>query len=340
MSGLTTISRRSFLIMTAALAACKPGSEILKLSGQTMGTTYNVTAVNHGAAIRHEDLGGAIEVALGDVNRQMSNWDPASELSRLNAAPPGETLRLSAELHHVLRGAEAVHRASDGRFDVTVGPLIDLWGFGAGPGAPRLPAEAQISAVVEKIGQDRVLSLREDGTVSRTVEGAGVYLSAIAKGHGVDRVAQVLRDFGLRDFMVEIGGDIFVSGLNGSGAPWQIGIEIPMAAAGGVHRVLGVSGMGMATSGDYRNYFEADGTRYSHIIDPTTGRPITHDTVSATVLAADAMLADAWATAMLTLGRARGLEIAEDQGLAVLFIEAGPGGLVTTESSRLAAAIA
>lgn len=330
------ISRRSFLVMTAALAACKPGSEILRLSGLTMGTSYNVIAIDHGRSVNGADLGQGIEAALAQVNREMSNWDARSELSRLNAASAGEAVPVSPALYQVLAGAQDVHRASDGRFDVTIGPLIDLWGFGAGDAEPRLPSKARIAAAMGHVGQERALTL-ENGVVRKDASGAGVYLSGIGKGHGVDRVAQVLRDAGLQDFMVEIGGDLYTSGKNGEGTDWQIGVESPLPGLRDVARVLGVSGLGMATSGDYRNFFEADGKRYSHIIDPATGWPITHSTVSATVLTDDAMLADAWSTAMLTLGRARGLEIAEAQNLAVLFIETTASGFVTSESSRLAA---
>jgi len=334
--GQMTISRRSFLVMTVALAACKPGSDILRFSGATMGTTYNVTAIDHGRNTDREGLSRGIEAALAQVNREMSNWDAGSEIARLNAAAPGEAVAVSPALHRVLAGAQSVHRASDGRFDVTVGPLVDLWGFGAGAAQPRVPDEAEIAQAMGRVGQDRALTLG-NGTVRKADAGAEVYLSAIGKGHGVDRVADVLRAAGLRDFMVEIGGDIYASGVNGDGAPWRIGVESPLPGLTDVARVLGVSGLGMATSGDYRNFFEAGGRRYSHIIDPATGRPISHSTVSATVLTEDAMLADAWATAMLTLGHARGLEIAEAEGLAVLFIEASDSGFVTHESSRLAA---
>lgn len=336
MPGQMTISRRSFLVMTVALAACKPGAEVLRFSGATMGTTYNVTAVDHGHGTNREELARGIEAALAQVNREMSNWDAGSELSRLNAAAPGEAVAVSPALQRVLAGAEAVHRASDGRFDVTLGPLIDLWGFGAGGGAQRLPDEAAIAQAMARVGQGRVIHL-DGGAVRKSAAGVEVYLSAIGKGHGVDRVADVLRAAGFEDFMVEIGGDIYAAGHNGDGAPWRIGVESPLPGLRDVARVLGVSGNGMATSGDYRNFFEAGGRRYSHIIDPTTGRPITHATVSATVLADDAMQADAWATAMLTLGRARGLEIAEAEGLAVLFIESTASGFVAHESSRLAA---
>lgn len=335
MSVTQRFSRRSFLILsTAALAACQLEDEVLRLSGSTMGTTYNVVAVPSGKSVDKTALQNAIRTALADVDTQMSNWNPASEISRVNAAPTDQLVELSPALAHVMRNADLVHKASEGRFDVTVGPLIDVWGFGSGTERPHIPAEADITAALARSGQERVLSLSDAG-LRKTAPGAEIYLSAIGKGHGVDRVADVVRSFGFDNFMVEIGGDLYASGHNAGGAPWQIGIELPVAGNRELYSIANVSGLGMATSGDYRNFFEVDGKRYSHIIDPATGRPILHNTVSATVLTENAMLADAWATAMLVLGRARGLEIAEQQGLAVSFIDhEADKGFVSAASSR------
>lgn len=337
MSGITTLSRRSFLILsTAALAACNFEDEVLKFTGKTMGTHYHVVALRGGKAVDREALAAAIDSALADVTVEMSNWDAASEISRVNAAGT-ETMRLSPALTDLMANANAVHRASDGRFDVTVGPLIDLWGFGAAGVAPHVPADVEIAEALALTGQTRVLTLEGD-KLSKSVAGAEIYLPAIGKGHGVDRVAAAVRSFGIENFMVEIGGDLYTAGHNADGTPWHIGIESPVAGARSVYDVVDVSNLGMATSGDYRNFFEADGTRYSHIIDPTTGRPITHNTVSASVLTENAMLADAWSTAMLVLGRERGLQIAEEQDLAVVFIDRdGTDGYKTTQSSRFSA---
>lgn len=337
MSGITTLSRRSFLILsTAALAACNFEDEVLKFTGKTMGTQYHVVALRGGKAVDREALAAAIDAALADVTVEMSNWDAASEISRVNAAGT-ETMRLSPALADLMANANAVHRASDGRFDVTIGPLIDLWGFGAAGVAPHVPADAEIAEALALTGQNRVLTLEGD-KLRKSVAGAEIYLPAIGKGHGVDRVAAAVRSFGIENFMVEIGGDLYTAGRNADGTPWHIGIESPVAGARSVYGVVDVSNLGMATSGDYRNFFEADGTRYSHIIDPTTGRPITHNTVSASVLTENAMLADAWSTAMLVLGRERGLEIAEEQDLAVVFIDRdGTDGYKTKQSSRFTA---
>ena len=196
-------------------------------------------------------------------------------------------------------------------------------------------ANAEVEHALSRSGHDKTLVLSGD-RLAKSQSHAQVYLAAIGKGYGADVVGRALESFGINDYLVEIGGDLYASGKNPDGLPWQIGVETPDATGRGVMDVVGVSGMGLASSGDYRNYFEEDGKRYSHVIDPATGRPITHQTASATVIAENAMLADAWATAMLTLGRERGLEIARKENVAVLFIErdAAAGGFKTAASDR------
>ncbi|WP_417818188.1 FAD:protein FMN transferase [Tritonibacter scottomollicae] len=326
--------------MPLALMACKKGWSLLELSGLTMGTNYSIVAIDHSKSIDQAELQSAVDQALGQVNVQMSNWDASSEISRFNAAAAGESLSVSGELHHVMQTAQDVHVASDGAFDVTVGALIDLWGFGAGQTRSDMPSGAEIAQAMACCGQAQSVEL-EAGGLKKLNSGAEVYLSSIGKGFGVDQVAAVLKGYGITDYMVEIGGDLYTAGRNPEGQPWQIGIETPQAFDRGVTQVVGLSDMGMATSGDYRNFFDYDGTRYSHIIDATTGRPVTHDTASVTVLTDNAMLADAWATAMLVMGRERGLEIANDRDMAVLFIDRaaanGETGFKSTASDRFAA---
>jgi len=250
----------------------------------------------------------------------MSNWDPASEISRFNAAGT-QVVEISPELADVMALANVVNTASLGRFDVTLGPLIELWGFGERTAQSAVPDEADIARAQALVGQDRLLMLsRNPDTLQKSDPGVSVYLAAIAKGYAIDRVAAALRDIGLSDFMVEIGGDLITSGLNTRGTAWRIGIERPDPSSQRVEDVVPLEDLGMATSGDYRNYFEQDGVRYSHIIDATTGRPITHGTASVTVLAETAMAADAWATALLALGAEEGLRVAEKNDLAVFFI--------------------
>ncbi|MEP3638099.1 MAG: FAD:protein FMN transferase [Paracoccaceae bacterium] len=287
-----------------------------------MGTSYNIVAVDHTNLLDEQHVKSAVSGVLTAVNTGMSNWDATSEISRLNASPAGSALSVSLELADVLNTASLVNRASEGRFDMTVGPLIELWGFGA-PGAKRKPNEAEVIEARAKTGLNDSLVLQH-GTVEKTNSDAQVYLAGIGKGYGADHVGRAIEALGITDYLVEIGGDLYTAGRNSEGLPWQIGIEAPNIADRRVLEVVGVSGLGLASSGDYRNYFEEDGQRYSHLVDPATGRPVTHKTASATVLAENAMLADAWSTAMLILGRERGLEVAKARGVAVKFIERDP----------------
>ena len=308
--------------MTLALAACKNRTQIIGIAGFSMGTTYNVALVDHDNQWEEAEVKVAVETALASVNQQLSNWDAHSEISQFNRRADHELVTMSDALAQVMAASAVVNSASEGRFDTTIGPLIELWGFGA-PGNPSLPAQAAIDDAIERSGQLKTLMMAGDQIAKRHAD-AQIYLSGIGKGFGADRVSQALKGMGAQDFMVEIGGDLFASGRNPDGLPWQIGIESPNPVDRSVAEIVGLTGLGLATSGDYRNYFEAAGKRFSHLIDPTTGYPVTHATASATVLAENAMLADAWSTAMLILGRERGLEIAEKHNVAVQFIDHDP----------------
>ncbi|MEM1431863.1 MAG: FAD:protein FMN transferase [Pseudomonadota bacterium] len=322
--------------MPLVAVACRRGPDVLDLSGSTMGTTYSIVAVDHDGRVDTGEARSAIEAALARVNSQLSNWDPASDVSRFNRAAAGETYPVSSGFHDVIQAADGIHWASDGAFDVTLGPLIETWGFGARPGLHHSPDDAAIAEALMAVGQDK-LQLGGSG-LSKSNSRTEVYTSGIGKGYGVDQVAAALDALGLSDYMVEIGGDLYTAGRNPDGLPWQIGIETPDPFDRSLQEIAEVSGLGMATSGDYRNYFEEDGMRYSHILDARTGRPITHTTASATVLAESAMMADGWATAMLALGRDKGLDIADQHDLAVLFVDrdigSHPGGFAATPSRR------
>lgn len=328
------IRRLSVLFLALLLAGClfeDDTPEVLRFSGETMGTTYNITVVDAPEEVDAEALGQQIVQTLAAVNASMSNWDPQSEVSRFNSSGAQEPFALSEDFATVMTLANEIHDASGGRFDVTLAPLIELWGFGTRTPDDALPSPETINAALDLVGQRDVLSL-EDQALTKSSNGVSVNLSAIAKGFGVDAVARTLTDAGISRYLVEIGGDLVTRGVNAEGEPWAIGIERPDASDRVVELVVPISGYGLATSGDYRNYFEADGSRYSHILDPTTGRPVTHSTASVTVLAPDATLADGWATALLVTGAETGLGIAEAEGLAALFITREDGAFVTSAS--------
>ncbi len=322
------------ILLTGCLFDKEP--DVVRLSGETMGTTFNVTAI--GEDLDETALAASVAETLAAVNAKMSNWDPNSEVSTFSASASTDPVAVSDEFALVLAAANDVHNKTDGAFDVTLGPLIELWGFGPRKPEDPVPSDADIEAALAGVGQKRLLTLdAEAGTLAKSEPGVGINLSAIAKGYGIDAVAETLRDAGIENYLVEIGGDLVSKGQNDKGEAWQIGIEKPQAGSQSLQLIVSLDDRGMASSGDYKNYFEQDGVRYSHIIDPITGRPITHRTTSVTVLAENAMMADAWATAMLALGQEKGMQLAEEHKLAVYFISrdvtGGDDAYITSHSS-------
>ena len=303
------------------LAGCGPESaKVLALNGATMGTTYSVQVLPPHADLDPDALQRRIDVLLAKVNALMSTYAPDSELSRFNATQSTDWFAVSPELVKVVDVARQVSDASGGAFDITVGPLVNLWGFGPESRPDALPAQTDIDAARARVGYHKLHTRAEPPALRKDQPDLYVDLSAIAKGYGVDRVATLLESEGLTDYLVEIGGELRGRGVNGRGEPWRIAVERPEAGRRSVFRIVPLHDLGMATSGDYRNFFEVNGKRYSHSIDPSTGWPVQHPLASVTVLADDCMWADAWATALLVLGTEKGHALAESRGLAALFI--------------------
>ncbi|MEO1303736.1 MAG: FAD:protein FMN transferase [Pseudomonadota bacterium] len=301
--------------------ACGNTPMPIEISGQTMGTTYRVVVTDQAMEMNAESFRVLVEATLEQVNADYSNWDPDSEVSRFNASESLEFVEISHGFRQMMSLSDAVFHATDERFDLTLTPVIDLWGFGTSGAVETRPNDTDLKAAMSLVGQTRVIERSSDGRqLRKTRPGATIYLTAVAKGYGIDAVAAALADAGATDFMVEIGGDLFVSGQSARGNKWMIGIERPEPGMRQVEEIVALTEVGMATSGDYRNYFEQDGVRFSHIIDATTGAPITHRTASVTVIAESALAADAWATALLVVGAEEGLQIAAENRVDALFI--------------------
>jgi len=329
------------------LTGCEQGSDrsderVLALRGSTMGTSYSVQIVEPHADLDRDALAEDINARLADINKLMSTYRPGSELSRFNNSNATSWFLVSPQLVAVVETAQAVSEASAGAFDVTVGPLVNLWGFGPTPRAEDIPSAGDIQAARARVGWQQLEVQAQPPALRKSRPDVYVDLSAIAKGYAVDQLAGLLESQGVGDYLVEIGGELRGRGVNGRGEPWRIAIERPDASRRAAFRVVALRDMGMATSGDYRNFVEIGGQRYSHTIDPATGWPVGHRLASVTVLAEDCMQADAWATALLVLGPERGLELAEQLGLAALFIEHAQDGserdpFVTQETTALGA---
>ncbi len=343
MDALISPRRRTLLLGalgTAALAACQrpapqSGAGRVHLSGETMGSTWNVKLDPAGQPV--ERVGEAVRAALAGVDARMSWFRPESELCAFNSAAAGVPVPLSPELFAVLAAAQDVSRWSSGAFDVTVAPAVETWGFGVNR-QRRVPAAEQVAAQRGKVDW-RALELDPAHRIaSKGRQGLQVDLGGIAKGYGVDAVATALEGLGVAHYMIEVGGEVRTKGVNAASEPWQIGIEEPDAAPQRARHIVPLSGRAMATSGDYRIYFEEGGRRYSHEIDPTTAAPIAHRLCSVTVVADDCMRADGLATALIVLGPDRGFELAERSGVAAQFIErSAPGRYSDRMTSAFAA---
>ena len=297
--------------------------ETLELSGPIMGTRYNVQVVGLAPTIDKEQLAADIRETLTDINARMSTYLSDSEVSQFNRYEGVEWFPVSAQTAKVVAAAQAISAATRGAFDITVGPLVNLWGFGPESALEAMPDESVIEAVSQRIGYQKLLVQLQPPALRKTNSDLYIDLSAIAKGFAVDQVAELVAQRGIENFLVDVGGELRLQGHNGEGDPWRVAIENPRGGSR-PYEVLSLDSGAVATSGNYRNYFEIGGQRFSHTIDPRTGRPVEHSLVLATVVDDTAMTADGWATAMIVLGARAGLAMAEREGLTVLLLsEAG-----------------
>ena len=313
----------SFILgLCLLLSACDSRTQAVavRLSGATMGTSYHITLVHSQAQQQITTLQTAIDQLLEEINQSMSTYVEDSEINRLARTPVGIWTPVSTELLQVLVLSRGVSELSSGAFDITVRPLIDLWGFGPDVRRDAVPDQAEISRLRALTGYQNLLLDESARKVQRTAD-ISLDLSAVAKGYAVDRVAGLLESRGFQNLLVEIGGELALRGHNANGQGWRIAVERPQAGmAGEVYKTLQLTDVGVATSGDYRNYFELDGKRYSHTIDPRTGYPVRHNLVSVTVVAESAARADALATAFSVMGVDQALRLANSEGVAALFI--------------------
>ncbi len=320
-----------FLALLVALAvrqlwcAAPPRAELV---GAAMGTRWS--AVLAAAGRSRADVERArtvIEARLAAVERRMSTWDPDSELSRFNRHTSSEPFPLSPETLAVLAIAQRVSERSGGAFDVTVRPLVAAWGFGAGARAPGdTPEPAELAALRARVGYRHLELAPATGTARKRHPRLECDLSAVAKGWAVDRAAEALAGLGFSDFLLELGGEIRVGGERPGGGAWRVAIERPDPDARAVQASVELRDAALATSGDYRSFYEQDGERRSHLLDPRSGRPVRHRLASVSVVHREAALADAWATALAVLGPEEGFARAEAEGLGAYFIERTASG--------------
>ena len=320
--------RGAFGLLVLFLLACseRPPRAEFRHIGLALGTSFSVKVTRLPEGVDPEELRDRLDRLLEEVDERMSTYRPDSELTRFNRSRTTRWQPVSPQLARVVAEALEISRWSGGAFDVTVGPLVNLWGFGPDPRTGKKPSAEAVRAAKVRTGYRNLEVRMRPPALRKRIPELYVDLSAIAKGWAVDRLAEYLERQGIGDYLVEIGGELRLKGRSPRGGPWRIAIEKPVAGVRAVGKILTLTDTAVATSGDYRNYFEVDGRRFSHTIDPRTGYPVSHRLASVTVLRHTCMRADGLATAFMVMGPEQGYARAEAENIPVLFLVKDEGG--------------
>ncbi|MBT2373335.1 FAD:protein FMN transferase [Pseudomonas fluorescens] len=309
----------------ALLAGCG-GDSLEGFGGPTMGSTYSIQYVKTSRTPAAKELQRQVESILSEVDRQMSTYRSDSDIERFNDLPANSCQSMPEPVLHLVRTGEQLSQASDGAFDLTVEPLMNLWGFGPQAREIKVPDVATLTQVRQRVGHAH---LHFDGQQLCKDAAVEVDFNSIAAGYAVDRIAAQLTRLGIRSYLVEVTGELKAAGHKLDGTPWRIALEEPRDDQQVAERVINVDGFGVSTSGDYRNYFQQDGRRYSHALDARTGAPITHQLASVTVLQPSALMADGLSTLLMILGPEQGWAYAEKHRIAAFFVMREGTGFVT-----------
>ena len=326
-----------FLIISTLILSCSEDKKYnIELKGNTMGTYYLVSLVDVPKNLSKKEIEIEIKNTLLKANKILSNWDKSSEISKLNNNKTIKPIQISNELFDVVSEANSINIKSNGYFDITLDPLIELWGFGYSKGKiiERVPNKDKIRDTLTLVNQNLLLEINSNNQLIKKNKNVRLNLSAIGKGYGIDLIGKKLDYLNINNYIIDIGGDIFAKGHNKNNKDWVVGIENPKLNEKFIKEIVNVSNKGVATSGEYKNYFSKDGTKYSHIINPKNGMPITHSTKSVTVVDKNAMSADGWATALIAMGSEVGLKVAEKEKIAVMFIDQVEDKLLKIKSSE------
>ena len=321
----TTLTAALLGALALAFYGCDPSLAVMGFSGTTMGTYYDVLVE---AGIQAEDsvaLAAVIERELADVNRVMSTYDADSDVSRFGRYSGTEPVLVDPMLLEILEVALEVCERSSSAFDPTVAPLVDAWGFGPEDVLP--PDSARVAVLGELVGCEDLVTDVASGTLAKARPQASIDLSGIAKGFAAERIGAALRELGYARALVDVGGELRAVGSHVDGRPWRVAMEGPGETEPGTFGTIDLVDEAIATSGDFRDYYEYMGVLYAHIIDPRTGFPIRYRGFSVSVVHPDATFADAWATALTVLGPEDGFELAEREGVAALFAWRSPDGV-------------
>jgi len=320
------------------------GAETIPLRGAAQGTTYHIKIVPPPAGFDVRELRSKVEQVFAQVDEQMSTYRKDSEISKFNRAPAGEWFPVSPAVVDVVQAAHAISEKTIGAMDVTVGPLVRLWHFGPPERSARTkdktttslandaasfrpPTDDELADVRKHVGYKLLASRANPPALKKSAAGLEVDLSSIASGYTIDRLAELLSERGITQFMVELGGEVRACGKREDGKPWRIAIERPVASTREMETAVPLVNAALATAGGTHKFFEFEGQRYSHIIDPATGRPVEHALASVSVAADTCLEADGWDTPLTVLGPIRGFKCAEQNGVAAMFIVPRDGNL-------------
>jgi len=325
---LTSSMRRFFLqfvisvLLLAAVIGCEQQNKVatIKLSGATMGTTWSVSLLPAAAGTDPIALQALLQQRLDQINGLMSTYDPESEISRFNRQSDSDWFPISAETAQVIALSLQISQLTSGAFDISVGSLVDLWGFGAAARREQLPTDEQVNALLAQVGYKNLHLRLEPPAIRKQLPQLKIDLSAIAKGYAVDALKEILLQQGVSNFLLEIGGEMQLAGRRSDGKPWRIAIEKPLEGSREVEMVVPLTETAVATSGNYRNFYLENGQRYAHTIDPLSGRPARHRLASVTVLDPNCARADALATALMVMGEEQGRIFCEKNRLAVYLL--------------------
>jgi thiamine biosynthesis lipoprotein len=303
--------------MAAALTGCLFQDEVESFSGPTMGSTYTVKYVRSQQVAPAEQLRAATEQILSDLDRQLSTYRADSDIEGFNALPAGSCEAMPTAVLELVQAGAQLSQESEGALDLTIEPLLNLWGFGPHGKGERIPDAAEIASARQQVGH-RYLRIEQDQLCKDAA--VQVDFNSIAAGYAVDKVVERLQQLGVRSYLVEITGELKAEGRKPDGSAWRIAIEAPRDDQRVAQQVIELDGQSVSTSGDYRNYFERDGVRYSHTLDPQTGAPIVHRLAAVTVVDPSALRADGLSTALMVMGPERGLVFAAERKIAALFV--------------------
>lgn len=295
----------------------------MELSGQTMGTTWHATFAPQKIA-SEKTLQHLIQSRLDELDALLSNWRSDSVISRFNDSSSTDWQSVPEEVAEVVTFAQELSRETNGAFDVTLAPLIDLWGFGAHGRIKAPPGSQAIAEAQSRCGWQKLEVRLAPPALRKTEATLQINVSALVEGYASDDLVRRLRARGLKNFLLDIGGELYASGTRADGSPWQVGIQQPAAENGKVVTTLPLQNLALATSGTYRQYFESSGRPYAHVLDGRTGSPVAHDLISVSVTHKSCFNADGWATALLTLNPVEGRALADRRGVTAFFLQKTP----------------